>query len=181
MKYIKKFEYGIRDEYARIGVENFYKTNKDTYVNPHLNNVQKCLDWVLTKINITDFIDLACGNGEVSSFLDKKGITDSIGIDPYLCNTYNKKTNNECLNLSFEDISTNGLDISKQTIICSYALHLCQKSYLNNLLYNLSTNCEYFILISPSKYPIIENDYFELMFSTIINKTHCKIFKSVLK
>jgi choline kinase len=140
-------------------------------ISRHLNGQPKCC----VKIGEIELIKYTV------ALLNKKGITDSIGIDPYLCNTYNKKTNNECLNLSFEDIETNGLNINKQTIICSYALHLCPKSFLNNLLYNLSINCEYFILISPSKYPIIEDDYFELMFSTIINKTHCKIFKSVLK
>ena len=37
MKYIK--EYGIRDEYSKMGVENFYKLNKTSYVNPHLDNI----------------------------------------------------------------------------------------------------------------------------------------------
>lgn len=178
MKYIKKYEYGIRDEYAKIGVENFYKKNKDTYVNPHLNDIQKCLDWVLTKINIVSIIDLGAGSGEVTSYLSEKGITNSIGVDPYLCSTYQKKTNNECVNLSFEDIAINGLNIESQTIICSYALHLCPKSYFNNLLYNLSTQCKYFVLISPNKYPVI-NNYFEPMFDIKIGKSHCKIFKKI--
>lgn len=178
MKYIKKYEYGIRDEYSKIGVHNFYSQNKSTYVNPHLDNIHLSLDWVLSKINITNFIDLACGNGEITTHLSKKGINNSVGIDPYLCDTYINKTNNKCINLSFEDIATNGLNINTQTIICSYALHLCPKSYMNNLLYNLSTNCKYFIIISPSKYPIINNNYFELMFENKIEKTHTKIFKS---
>lgn len=173
-------EYGIRDEYKKMGVENFYKTNKTSYINPHIENIHLCLDKVLSKIEIKSFIDLAAGNGEVTSYLNKKGIKKSIGIDPYLFETYINNTGNECLNLSFEDIANNGLNIYKQTIICSYALHLCPKSYFNNLMYNLSTNCEYFVLISPSKYPIITEDYFELIDSFIINKTHCKIFKSLM-
>ena len=40
-------------------------------------------------------------------------------------------------------------NINRQVIICSYALHLCPKSYFNQLIYNLSSNCEYFILIRP--------------------------------
>ena len=181
MKYIKPiYQYGIRDEYARIGVENFYKINKNSYVNPHLKNIHLCLDFVVDTIEITNFLDLAAGAGEVTSYLKTKGITDGIGCDPYLSETYEKNTGKECLDDSFENISNNGLNGYYQTIICSYALHLCDKSYFNNLLYNLALNCEYFVLISPSKYPVISEDYFQLIDSVIINKSHCKIFKSTV-
>ena len=179
MKHIKHInEYGIRDEYSKMGVDNFYKTNKNSYVNPHLKNIHLALDWVLSKIKITSIIDLAAGNGEVTQYLTKNGINDAIGIDPYLSETYEQNTGNDSLNLSFQDIATDGIGYHAQTVICSYALHLCPKSYLNNLMYNLHEICEYFILISPSKYPIISDEYFDLIDSTIINKTHCKIFKS---
>lgn len=178
MKYIK--EYGIRDEYSKMGVENFYKLNKTSYVNPHLDNIHLCLDFVIDKIKITNFLDLGCGNGEATLYLRTKNIIDGIGCDPYLSETYIKNTGKECLDDSFENISNNGLDDFYQTIICSYALHLCEKSYLNNLLFNLALSCEYFVLISPSKYPVISEDYFQLIDSVIINKTHCKIFKSVV-
>ena len=118
--------------------------------------------------------------GEVTLYLDTKGITNSIGCDPYLFDSYKENTGNNCLTYSFEDISNNGLKDFYQTIICSYALHLCDKSYFNNLLFNLALNCKYFVLISPSKYPIITENYFNIVESIIINKTHCKIFKSKL-
>ena len=123
--------------------------------------------------------DLSCGNGEVTAYLSSKGVKNSIGTDPYFCDIYTNKTGNECLSLSFEDIAVNGLNKVSQTIICSYALHLCPKSYFKQLLYNISSSCEYFVLISPSKYPVIE-DYFDLIDETIINRTHCKIYKSNL-
>lgn len=173
----KIFENGIRGEYTKMGVHNYYDKHKDDYINPHLSNVKLCLDWVISKIDILNFVDLSCGNGEVTSFLKSKDITDSVGTDPYFCDIYKSKTNNDCLELSFEEIAKNGLKYDKQTIICSYALHLCPKSYFNQLLFNLSSNCEYFVLISPSKYPIIDN-YFDLIDETIINRTHCKIYKS---
>jgi len=180
MKHIKPiYEYGIRDEYAKIGVKNFYKINKTSYINPHIKNVHLALNWVLSKIEMTSVIDLAAGTGEITSYLFKNGITDSIGIDPYLFDIYEKNTGKKCFNFSFEDIAINGLNMSKQTIVCSYALHLCPKSYFDQLIYNLSLSCEYFILISPSKYPIVDK-YFELIDDTIINRTHCKIFKSIL-
>lgn len=181
---IKKFENyikeanGIRDEYSKVGVHNYYNDNKDVYVNPHLENIHLVLDWVLNKMSIKSFIDLSCGNGEVTSYLKEKGINDGVGTDPYFNLIYKKKTGNECLKLSFEDIAIKGLNLKKQSIICSYALHLCPESYFNQLLYNLSISSEYFILISPSKYPVISDNYFELIDETIINRTHCKIFKS---
>lgn len=179
IKLFKQFESGIRDEYSKIGVHNYYKDHKDEYVNPHLSNIELCLNWVLDKIKIHEFADLSCGNGEVTSYLNKNGIMNSIGIDPYFCDIYKNKTQKQCYTYSFEDIAINGLNINKQVIICSYALHLCPKSYFNQLIYNLSSNCEYFILISPSKYPIIDN-YFELVDEIVINRTYCKIFKSNL-
>jgi hypothetical protein len=164
-----------------MGIENFYKANKTSYVNPHLEKIHLCLDFVVDKIKITNFLDLAAGNGEVTSYLKAKGIDNAVGCDPYLSETYEKNTGKKCLIESFENISNNGLDNYYQTIICSYALHLCDKTYFNNLLFNLSLNCKYFVLISPSKYPIISEYYFEIIDSTIIHKTHCKIFKSVIK
>jgi len=179
MKHIKSIhEHGIRDEYTKIGIKKYYTDNKETYINPHEDNIKLVLNWCLKKINITNFIDLSCGNGEITKYLSKNGIIDAIGTDPYFNNIYTKKTGNECLKLSFEDIAIHGLNLHKQTIICSYALHLCTNSYFNQLMYNLSLNCKYFILISPSKYPIITEDYFEFIDGIIINRTHCKIYKS---
>lgn len=175
----KIFENGIRDEYAKIGVSDYYKLNNKTYINPHLENVHLSLKWVVDKIKITDFIDLSCGNGEVTSYLNSIGIVNSFGIDPYFCDIYKEKTKNNCLSLSFEDIAVKGLESNSQTIICSYALHLCPKSYFKQLLYNLSYNCKYFVLISPSKYPVVDK-YFELIHETIINRTYCRIYKSSL-
>jgi sodium/proline symporter len=77
-----------------------------------------------------------------------------------------------------EDISLRYLPDNFNTIICSYALHLCPKSYFNNLLYALSIGCKYFVVISPSKYPLIDK-YFKLVDKTIINRTHCRIYKSI--
>lgn len=122
MKYIK--EYGIRDEYTKMGVENFYKANKNSYINPHLENIHLCLNFITDKIKITNFLDLAAGNGEVTSYLETKNITNGVGCDPYLSESYERNTGKECIIDSFENISNNGLNNFYQTIICSYALQL---------------------------------------------------------
>lgn len=169
----------IRDEYSKQGVKNFYQFNKDNYVNPHINSIQKSLDWVLTNIKINDYLDLACGNGEVSEYLISKGLTNCCGCDPYFNKIYVRKHKSPCYDLDFEKISIDGLPKFFDTIICSYAIHLCPKSYFNTLLYQLSTKCNNLVIISPSKYPLIE-DYFELIDFTIIDRTHVRIFKSIL-
>lgn len=177
MKYLKYFE-GIRNQYAEMGVDNYYSKHKLEYKNPHEGNVDDCLDWVKSSIDIGYFLDLSCGNGEVSSHLQKSGLDNFKGCDPYFCEIYQSNFNKQCYDLRFEDISTRGLPDKFDTIICSYALHLCEKSYFSNLLYNLSINCEYFVVISPSKYPVIDK-YFKLVSKTIINRTHCRIYKSL--
>lgn len=176
MKYLKYFE-SIRNKYSEMGVDNYYSKFKSEYKNPHIINVKKCINWINSKIKIGYFLDLSCGNGEVSEYLNSIGYNNFKGCDPYFSDIYQNNFNKDCFNLTFENISLNSLPEKFDTIICSYALHLCDKSYYNNLLYNLSRNCKYFVVISPSKYPIVDQ-YFELIDNIVINRTHCKIYKS---
>lgn len=177
MKHILTFE-SIRNQYSEMGVDNYYITKKQEYKNPHLINIELCLQEVINKINIGNFLDLACGNGEVSSFLSKNGFKDFKGIDPHFSEIYKKNTSHQCDDVLFQDISKEGINEKFDTIICSYALHLCPESYMNNLLYQISNSCKYFVVISPTKYPIISENYFSLQEDFIINRTHCRIFKS---
>ena len=68
----KMFENGIRDEYTKMGVHNYYDKHRDSYVNPHLDNIQLSLDWVMNKLKISDFIDLSCANGAVFRKIDSR-------------------------------------------------------------------------------------------------------------
>lgn len=178
MKHLKYFE-SIRSEYQKFGPNSYYKNFNKSYQNPHSGRVEKCLDWCLSKIEIKNFLDLGCGNGIVSEYLNKNGINDFEGCDPYFQEIYQSETGHKCHELSFEDISKNGLGNRYDSIICSYSLHLCPVSYFNNLLYNLSTSCNHLVVISPSKYPTI-SEYFELIDSNIIERTHIRIFKTLV-
>lgn len=187
MKYIKFFNnyevmkssesHSIRDEYIKSSPDEYYSTKRSEYKNPHLDRINKCLDYVYNKIDIGYFLDLACGDGIVSEYLSNKGLNEFKGSDPYFKEIYENKFNRKCYDYRFEDIAKNGINDKFNTVICSYALHLCNKSYMNNLLYNISNMCEYFVVISPSKYPIINEHYFKLIDSKIIDRTHIRIYK----
>jgi hypothetical protein len=182
MNLIKRFEdYSIRGEYEKSSPDDYYKTKSHEYSNPHKHRIQKCLDYLIDNYEIDDFLDLSCGDGLVSDYLQKRGFTDFSATDPYFCDIWNKKfVDKKCYSLSFEDISKNGLPERFDTIICSYALHLCEKSHLNSLLYQLSLSCDKLVVISPSKYPQINEDFFELIDYKIVDRSHIKIYKSIL-
>lgn len=182
MNLIKRFEdYSIRSEYEKSSPEEYYKNKSQEYSNPHKDRINKCLDYLNKNYKIGNFLDLSCGDGVVSNYLIGLGLNNFSATDPYLCDIWNKKFNGKkCYSLSFEDISVSGLPDKFDTIICSYALHLCDKSHLNNLLYQLSLSCKNFVVISPSKYPQINEDFFELVDYKIIDRTHIKIYKSTL-
>jgi len=180
MKYLIKFNESIRSEYEKSSPDEYYRVNKNIYQNPHSDRVKKSLDFILSKSDIGYFLDLGCGDGIVSKYLKSKGLSKFKGCDPHFADIYQQKLGKECLNLSFEDISKFGLNEKFDSIICSYSLHLCDKSYLNNLLYQLSISCRNLIVISPSKYPIISETYFSLLEKSIIERTHVRIYKSKL-
>ena len=175
MKHLK----GIRDIYSQIGVQNYYQFNKADYHNPHTEFIHTSLDWVKDQIEIGSFLDLSCGDGVVSSYLKDGGFTNFFGTDPYFCDIYSKKLGTECFQLSFEEIAKSGLPKSVDTIISSYALHLCPTSFLNTLLYQLAKNCKYLVIISPNKNPEVKN-YFEEVSAAKFGKSNCRILKSLL-
>lgn len=139
----------IRNQYTDIGIEALYKSGN--YQNPHIDRINNLLysfkrDIILENKSI---LDLCCGNGEVSKvFMNDNIVT---GCDPYTHNFYKEQTNLNCFNYSFDDIAfkDNGLEYYDY-IICSYALHLCDKSTMNLLLYKLSMNSKNLIILSPS-------------------------------
>ena len=160
----------ITEQYNLHGIKDYYIINGMYYVNPHEHQLILNLPSIIKKWfpKLLSVIDLACGSGEITLILNK--IYDNInivGIDPYTYDNYNKRTGKNCIKLSFEEISTlsasnnisillNNLCTNYDVIICSYALHLIDKSWLPSLLYQLSTITKYLIIISPHKRPIID-------------------------
>jgi len=141
----------IRDLYSEIGVEEYYSECHLDYKNPHESIIKTLIEKAKNDRLIgKNVLDLCCGTGEVTQLLKGYNVT---GVDPYMSKAYFNRTGKEALNLSFKDIVEGCLKDKFDTIICSFALHLCPKSMLPYLLWNLGECAKTLIVISPNKRP----------------------------
>jgi 2-polyprenyl-3-methyl-5-hydroxy-6-metoxy-1,4-benzoquinol methylase len=170
----------IRTEYEKIGVENYYINNSSKYINPHLNDIETSIEQIVNneKIDLSSILDMSCGNGEITNKLLSMRLTNIEGSDLYMCDEYKLHTNLNCMKLSFKDIQQGKLKKKYSTIFCSYALHLANITLLPYLLWELSFSCKFFILLEPTKKPIINEDAWILINSFINGKCKVRIFKS---
>lgn len=155
----------VRQGYDEHGPEQYYALHESNYRNPHEPAIRKLLEfWVGQAIVPSDskVLDLACGSGEVSLMLQELGICNTIGIDPYTAPAYELRTNKSARKLSFEEIALNGLNDdsgkpeSFDFIICSFAMHLCDRSRLPVLCLRLAESSQNLVIITPHKRPEIE-------------------------
>lgn len=164
---------GIRNEYEKFGVDNYYKDFSEEYENPHFETIKE----LLNKISIEgSVLDLCCGSGEVTKILS---INNIVGCDPYMYEVYYKKTGKKSFKFNFKEIAEGALyGTYFDTVICSFALHLCELSLLEKVLYQLSIITNELIVISPHKRPIIKESYFELKEELKINRVFLKKYSS---
>ena len=144
---------GLRNRYAETGVDTFYKTNAETYTNPHEKIIHRHIEDIIPPFldkNIK-ILDLCAESGEITRKLVDIGFSNIEGLDPYTYNLYQKKTGKLCLNYSFKDIAQGRLKRKYDLVICSFALHLAEESLLPFILYNLSLITDKLIIISPSE------------------------------
>ena len=164
---------GFGQEYQKQGIKEFYNSIGVDYHNPHNADIVKLIKSIYEP-NLR-YLDLAAGDGIVSQTLLELGCTQIEGCEPFLTDTYIKKTKLNCLNYSFEDIAKGKMQKQFDVIICSYAMHLVNISYLPNLLYQLSLNSEKLIILTPHKRPDI-NNFWKLSSFKISGKTKMKIY-----
>jgi SAM-dependent methyltransferase len=155
----------IRKLYEQFSVNGFYSSGIK-YTNPHAKEISQLIKDNHNKLHLYNVLDLACGTGLITNTLYSLCYYNITGIDPFLFKEYKQNTGNVCLPLSFKDIVKKGLPNNYSCIICSFALHLCDKSMLHDLLYRLSERSNSLVVISPSKFPIIKKPYVESFFLT---------------
>lgn len=147
----------IRNEYADLGVEQYYLQKGDTYSNPHLLQIEKLLKQNEERIDYNHVLDFCAGSGEVSRMLDDMGYPDAEGSDPYTHKAYSIHCNKPCYNWSFQDVIKGKLTGTYSAIICSFAMHLCDEKKLYPLVMNLFKAAKDLIIITPHKRPALEN------------------------
>lgn len=153
----------VRAGYEELGIEGYYKRHCEDYSNPHISIIKELID-ISNCIQYlgNNILDLCCGSGEITNILKDSNFNIE-GLDPYTAPAYKKNTGKECLVYDFKDIVQGALQNRRyDTIICSYAMHLCEESMLNNLLYQLSLIANTLIIITPHKRPEVKNWWKEI-------------------
>jgi hypothetical protein len=146
----------IRASYETYGVLPYYKSYGSTYGNPHEQVIHEVLDIFIDKHkpNLDNILDLACGSGEISSHFKDNNV---IGIDPYTQEAYFNRIGKKPLPYSFEQISQGVISEHQYSIIiCSFALHLVESSYLPLICYQLAQISPRLLILTPHKKPIIK-------------------------
>jgi SAM-dependent methyltransferase len=152
---------GVRDEYADHpgGAEGWYRDRGAAYVNPHepavIAAVAHAVGW-WPELFVGEILDLCCGSGEVSLALRSVGVrADAItGCDPYTGRAYLARCGRDALSFSFAEIAEGALaDRGFTTVVCSYALHLCDASWLPRVCFALRDSASNLVVVTPHKRP----------------------------
>lgn len=167
----------IRNQYAQVGVENYYQNNADTYTNPHEDIITELIN---ESTEIVDYgnsaLDLCCGNGLATKVLEQH-VKHIVGNDPYMHRQYTEQTNRYCYDYDFKQLAQSCPIDKVDTIICSFALHLCDESLLPNILYNLSLITNTLVVVTPNKKPTI-NIFWELQNEIVKERVRLRIYKT---
>ena len=168
----------VRAGYEQLGGDGYYKEHAEDYVNPHIKEIEYLLNTDSAKASVGNTVlDLCCGGGEVTNILLKNNTYVIDGVDPYTAAAYKKNTGRDCLNYDFKSIVQGSLqDKRYDTIICSFAMHLCEESMLNSLLYQLRLIANTLIIITPHKRPDIKS-WWNMVEEIKYNKVKLRIYK----
>lgn len=147
---------GIREEYAEIGVTEYYESKGNTYTNPHFPQIRQLLLQNQHRLDYSKVLDFCCGSGEVSQVLQELKYPLPIACDPFTQKAYQTNFDRECLSFSFEDVIRRKLNGNFSTIICSFAMHLCPEKQLYPLVANLFALSPNIVIITPHKRPVLE-------------------------
>lgn len=165
----------IREQYEKLGVERYYREHSNTYRNPHLEIIHKLLE---TQSPGKTVLDLCCGSGEVTSYLQENNPSLHItGNDPYTYESYMRNTNAPCTRFDFKAIAQGALSQFKfDMIICSFALHLCPVSLLPTVLYQLSLVSNTLVVITPHKKPEVPETFWYQVQERLVEKVRMRTY-----
>lgn len=158
---------GVRDEYAghAEGADGWYRDRGHEYANPHEPAVVTAVTFAVAAwphVFAGPVLDLCCGSGEVTRSLVGFGRPlDSItACDPYTGAAYAQRCGHTALAMSFVDVANGALaGRSFSGVVCSYALHLCEDSWLPRVCWALRDITSSLVVITPHKRPEIRPSF----------------------
>lgn len=151
----------IRHAYERYGPAEFYRSFGADYRNPHEEAIGNALQEAMARWrpDLSHVLDLACGSGEATLAL--RPLAGSIdGLDPYTYEAYLARTGQRAERWSFEQIAAGALEGRRYSlIVCSFALHLLERSRLPLLCRQLSRVAPALLVLTPHKRPEIASSW----------------------
>lgn len=152
----------IRGRYEAHGAEAYYRDCAGGYANPHEPEIRHAIAMAAGRwpMDISRVFDLAAGTGEATLALRELGAGVIDACDPYLSEEYQRRTGAVAERFSFEDIAAGALaGRSYGLIVCSFALHLVERSRLPGLCYQLGLIAPALLVLTPHKRPVIRPEW----------------------
>jgi 2-polyprenyl-3-methyl-5-hydroxy-6-metoxy-1,4-benzoquinol methylase len=158
-------EVGVRNEYADHpgGAEGWYRDQGAAYRNPHTSAVTTTVElaverWPTLFAAPGRILDFCCGSGEVTRALITSGVDVSLidSSDPYTQAAFESACPGRALagEWTFADVELGALsDHRWNTVVCSYAFHLCEQSRLAAVCTQLAAVADHLVIITPHKRP----------------------------
>jgi 2-polyprenyl-3-methyl-5-hydroxy-6-metoxy-1,4-benzoquinol methylase len=162
VKAINNVRDAVRHQYEEHGVEGYYSQFGADYRNPHESAIREVLHHAVQhwQLDLTRVLDLACGSGEVTLALRELGCQTIDGIDPHTGEAYLARTGQQAEAFSFEQIAAGALAGRRYSlIVCSFAMHLIEESWLPTLLAQLGFISGCLLIITPHKRPELRREW----------------------
>jgi SAM-dependent methyltransferase len=154
--------HSIRHAYERNSPDGYYALHGAAYRNPHEAAVGAALTLAVARwrLDLRDVLDLACGSGEVTLALRDLGAERTTGVDPYTGAAYRERTGQAALARDFAAVAAGALAEQRYTlIVCSFALHLVERSRLPLLAHRLSVLSPALLVLTPHKRPHLASEW----------------------
>lgn len=155
----------VRHGYEKHGVSGYYALFGSDYRNPHEDQLRTTVLQLVERWSLQPterILDLACGSGEISHILETAGFQQINGIDPYTGKAYERRMGRPIYGKwTFEQIADGCLGEEKpyDVIICSFAAHLIEPSYLPLVMLQLQYVGKRLVILTPHKRPQIASKW----------------------
>ena len=143
----------VRNRYAELGVETYYRQEGGDYSNPHFPQIRELLLRNRHRIDFSRSLDFCCGSGEVSKVVLEMGHLLPLASDPFTAEAYRRNFDAECLPWSFDDVIRGNAGGGFSVVVCSFAMHLCPEKKWYPLTRQLLEMAPQLVVITPHKRP----------------------------